>query len=428
MRRIDALVAAMTGSGGPGAAVGVVRRGELIYQGCFGLADVEWRQPVTSDTVFALASLSKPLTAITVVLLARDGLIDLGAAVGDYLPEYAGPGRAALIRHLLTHTSGIPNFLTLPGFRDPGAHLDHTPAGLMEVFAALPLEFPPGTRYGYSNSGYRLLDIIIEKVTGSPFAEVITERVFRPAGMGSAGLLTDRAVIPWRARGYELAADGHLAAARHLSMTITGGAGGLAASLQDMLAFDQAMGEHALVSPPEERQMHAPTPLTGGRTEGYGMGWVLTTYRGTPVVSHAGGVDGFSCFYARFPERDTSLIILSNRSGFPCQHLARRITDEIIDLPSHVASAAIAGPVPAGLAGTYRDSLDVVQLSVTDDRLVISHAGRTYRMIPAGPAVYTEENDPDTRLRVHASGLQPAVITIDYPFTWFTGYRSPDDS
>jgi CubicO group peptidase (beta-lactamase class C family) len=136
----------MTGSGGPGAAVGVVRHGELIYQGCFGLADVEWRQPVTSDTVFALASLSKPLTAITVVLLARDGLIDLDAAVGDYRPDYAGPGRAALIRHLLTHTSGIPNFLTLPGFRDDAAHLDHTPARLMEIFAALPLEFPPGTR------------------------------------------------------------------------------------------------------------------------------------------------------------------------------------------------------------------------------------------------------------------------------------------
>ena len=105
--------------------------------------------PVTPDTVFALASLSKPLTATTVVLLARDGLINLDAAVGDYLPEYAGPGRAALIRHLLTHTSGIPNFLTLPGFRDDAAHLDHTPAGLTEVFAALPLEFPPGSRYGY---------------------------------------------------------------------------------------------------------------------------------------------------------------------------------------------------------------------------------------------------------------------------------------
>ena len=427
MRRIDALVAAMTGSGGPGAAVGVSRRGEMVYQGCFGLADVEWRQPVTPDTVFALASLSKPLTATTVVLLARDGLINLDAAVGDYLPDYAGPGRVALIRHLLTHTSGIPNFLTLPGFRDDAAHLDHTPAGLTEVFAALPLEFPPGTRYGYSNSGYRLLDIIIEKVTGTPFAEVIAERLFRPAGMGSARLLTDRAVIPWRARGYELAADGHLAAARHLSMTIAGGAGGLAASLQDMLAFDQAMREHALVTPPEERRMRTPTPLASGRTEGYGMGWVLSKYQGTPVVSHAGGIDGFSCFYARFPERDTSLIILSNRHAFPCHYLARKITDEILDLPSHVAPATPSGPVPAGLAGTYRDSLDAAQVSVTGDRLVVSHAGRTYRMIPAGPAAYTDENDPGTRLRVHASGLQPAVITIDYPFTWFTGYRSPDD-
>jgi D-alanyl-D-alanine carboxypeptidase len=426
-RRIDALVAAMTGSGGPGAAVAVTCRGEPVYQGCFGLADVEWRQPVSPDTVFALASLSKPFTAITVVLLARDGLIDLDAAVGDYLPEYAGAGRAALIRHLLTHTSGIPNFLNLPGFRDCAAHLDHTPAELMEVFAALPLEFEPGTRYGYSNSGYRLLDIIIEKVTGAPFDEVITERVFRPTGMTGARLLTDRAVIPWRARGYELAADGELSAARHLSMTIAGGAGGLAASLQDMLGFDQAMRGHALLSPQDERQMQAPTPLTSGWTEGYGMGWVLTTYRGTPVISHAGGIDGFSCFYARFPEHDTSLIILSNRHGFPCQHLARKVTDEILDLPRHVAPTPSAGPAPTGLAGTYLDTLDAAQLSVAVDRLIISHAGQNHAMIPAGPTAYIGENDPDTRLRVHASGRQPVAITIDYPFTWFTGYRSPDD-
>jgi CubicO group peptidase (beta-lactamase class C family) len=324
MRRIDALVAAMTGSGGPGAAVGVACRGGLIYQGCFGLADVEWRQPVTPDTVFALASLSKPLTATTVVLLARDGLINLDAAVGDYLPEYAGPGRAALIRHLLTHTSGIPNFLTLPGFRDGAAHLDHTPAGLTEVFAALPLEFPPGTRYGYSNSGYRLLDIIIEKVTGTPFAEVVAERVFRPDHC--------------RRRGRR---------------------GGIVAG-------------HARLRPGDAR----------ART-------------------------GQSARRAADARADT----------------AGERPDEILDLPGHVAPAAPSGPVPAGLAGTYRDSLDAAQLSVTGDRLVVSHAGRAYRMIPSGPARYTDENDPDTRLRVHASALQPAVITIDYPFTWFTGYR-----
>jgi D-alanyl-D-alanine carboxypeptidase len=425
-RRIDALVAAVTGSGGPGAAVAVVRGGREAYRGCFGLAEVEWRQAVAPDTVFALASLSKPFTATTVMLLSGDGLIDIDAPVSAYLPGYPGPGRAASVRHLLTHTSGIPNFVTLPGFRDHAAHLDHTPSQLIEVFADLPLDFAPGSRYGYSNSGYRLLDIIIEAVTGMPFASVLSERLFGPAGMTTARLLTDRAVIARRARGYEVPGDGTIAAAQHLSMTITGGAGGLAASLDDMIAFDQALRDHRLISPELEQQMLSPVRLASGRTEGYGLGWVLTSYRGTPVASHAGGINGFSSFYGRFPDHDTSIIILANRGGFPCHDLARKITDEIAGLPGPTQTAPAPGPIPAALTGTYRDSPAAsMHVSVDGSRLLADHGGSTRTMIPVGAATFTDENDPDIRLRVHAADGNPDAITIDFPFTWFTGYKTP---
>jgi D-alanyl-D-alanine carboxypeptidase len=427
-RRIDALVAAMTGSGGPGAAVAVVRGGQVAYRGCFGLADVEWRQAVAPDTVFALASLSKPFTAMTVMLLSLDGLIDIDAPVSAYLPAYPGPGRVALVRHLLTHTSGIPNFLTLPGFRERAAHLDHTPGELIEVFAGLPLDFEPGSRYGYSNSGYRLLDIITETVTGMPFAEVLTERLFGPAGMTSARLLTDRAVIPWRARGYEVSGDSGIAAAPHLSMSITGGAGGLAASLEDMVAFDQTLRDYRLIGPDLEQQMLTPVRLSSGRTEGYGLGWVLTSYRGTPVASHAGGVDGFSSFYARLPDCDTSIIILANRDGFPCYHLARKVTDEIASMPGPAETAPVPGGIPAALAGTYRDTLASMHVTADGGRLVVEHAGITRTMIPAGPASFTDQNDPDIRLHVHAADGNADAITINFPFTWFTGYKTEDSA
>lgn len=207
-------------------------------------------------------------------------------------------------------------------------------------------------------------------------------------------------------------------------MSVTGGAGGLAASLDDMVAFDRALREHRLASPDLERQMHSPARLSSGRSEGYGLGWVLTRYRGAPVVSHAGGIDGFSSFYARFPGHDASIIILANRDGFSCYRLARAITDLILCLPAHPRPAATPGPVPAGLAGTYRDTLTSAQLAMDGNRLLIEHAGITRQMIPAGHATYIDETDHDIRLHVHTTGRQPAAVTIDYPFTWFTGYRS----
>jgi hypothetical protein len=155
---------------------------------------------------------------------------------------------------------------------------------------------------------------------------VLTERLFRPAGMSTARLLTDRAVIPWRARG-------------------------------------------------------------------------------------------------RFPEHDTSIIILANRDGFPVYRLARRITDEILGLPGPAGPAPAPGPIPAALAGTYRDTLASAQVSAAGDRLRIEHAGVTRTMVPAGPASFTDQEDPEIRLRVHATDGRPDAVTLDFPFTWFTGYR-----
>lgn len=415
MRRVDALMGAMVGSGGPGAAAVLVRGGEVVYQGCFGLADLEWRQPVGPDTVFAIASLTKPFTATVVMSLHRDGLLDLDAPLGTYLPDYPGEGRRATVRHLLTHTSGIPNFLRLPGFGDGAAYVPHTPEDLLAVFAGLPLDFEPGTRYGYSNSGYRLLDLIVERVAAAPFAEVMAERVLEPAGMTSARMLTDQAVIPRRARGYENAGT----AAPHISMTIPGGAGGLAASIEDMVAFDRALREHRLVDEATDLRMRTPQRLASGRPEGYGLGWVLTRYRGTPVVAHNGGLDGFSTLYARFPERDASIVVLSNRDGFPCGRLGLRIADEALGLPAPAERAADAGPVPGELAGTYRDTNGEARLTVEDGRLLLHHGGLTHRMVALGEGRYRAEYDDAPGLRVHDAG----TITVDYPFTWFTGYR-----
>lgn len=419
---LDAALGRFTdGVGDAGIAVALTGGDRPPYVRCHGMAELEWSQPVEPNTVFALASLTKPFTALTVALLARNGLLDLEATVHDYLPAYVGEGRRASLRHLLTHTSGIPNFVTLPGFQDGPAHREHTPDELIAVFAGLPLEFKPGSRYGYSNSGYRLLEVIASTVTRRPFAELLTERVLEPASMTTTRLLNDHDVVPRRARGYATRPDGTSELASHLSMSITGGAGGLAASLEDMVAFDTALRGDVLVDPGLDAFMTTPITLPSGRTEGYGLGWVLTEYRGMPVISHAGGIPGFSSFYGRIPQIDLGIVILSNRLGMDCHTLARSLVDVLAQesSPGPVVEPLDDVPPPVGV---YRDTLSSVEITRESGRLVLDDRQSTRRLVPDGAGCHVDSADPEVRVRVHTDPGQPPAITVDYPFSWFTGY------
>ncbi|MYS19285.1 serine hydrolase [Streptomyces sp. SID4948] len=436
---MDAMVREQVGGGEPGVAVAVTQEGVVVHQGCYGLADVEWRQQVTPDTVFALASLTKPFTALAAVLLARDGALDLDAPLTDYLDGYPDPHGLLRLRHLLTHTSGIPNFVTAPGFLDGPQRLDRSPEQFVGLFAHLPLDFAPGTRYGYSNSGYRLLDLIIERAAGAPFGQVLHDRVLAPAGMSRARMLDNARLVDRRARGYERAdpdspdgrsitgdADGWRNA-DYISATVTGGAGGLGATLEDLIAFDHALRDRLLVDRALEKRLHTPVALADGRTEGYGLGWVLSHYRGTPTVGHAGGIEGFSSYYGRLPEHDTGVIVLSNRGGFDAMGLARRLIDHLLRLPEPAARLATVRHRPERWTGTYTDTVGAsAQLVVHEGDLVLLHGGRRRRMVPLDAATYADPRDPGVLLRCHPAGSWLASITVTHPFTWFTGHRRQD--
>ncbi len=423
---MDALIAGMVGSGEPGVAVSIMEGGRSVYRACHGLADVGWRQPVAADTVFRIASVGKMVTGVTCLVLAREGLLDLEAPIGRYLPEYpAATATRISVRHLLTHTSGIPNFLTQPGWRPSASRLDHTPEQLLAVFADLPLDFAPGSRYGYSNSGYLVLDMIIARVTAQPLDQVLPQRVFQPAGMTDARLLSDADVVARAARGYQRADDRWLNA-EYLSLTIAGSGGGIGATLADMEAFDVAMRDHRLLDPADHARMVTRVQLADGRTEGYGLGCVLTTYRGHTVVSHAGGINGFSSFYGRLPDRDLSVVVLSNRDGFRAATLARGILDAIAELSPAAAASDAHGPIPpppAAWLGTYADTLGRAELTMCDGALLVEKDGASHRFLALAAHQYVDEADPDVHLHLHNAEPDKA-LTISYPFTWFTGYHT----
>ena len=417
------LIAAAIGDSAPGAAVSV-RHGDSVATACHGLADREWLCPVTPTTVFRLASLSKPFTALTVLLLEQDGLIDLDTPVRAYLPDYPRHADAVHIRHLLTHTSGIPNFVMLPGFLDRTARLDHTDETMRALFESLPLEFEPASRYAYSNSGYRLLDMVVAGVTGAPFAEVLAERVFAPAGMTNTRMLTDTAIVAERARGYTPSLDGFVNA-DHISMTIPGGAGGIGSTIEDLQRFERSLFDGTLASAELRDRIFSPVRLTCGRSEGYGFGWVTGAYRGMRTVGHAGGIQGFSTLMVCVPEHDASVIVLANNEAFQCGPVIRTVLDAILPAAPGDGVAAIAGePAPGALAdriGVYRDGVFAIEVTVDGPRLVAAYGNRTYRLRPtAGATRFVAEDDAEVTVTFH----DDAAVTLAYPFDWVTGYRA----
>ena len=411
----------------PGAALAVVRSGVPVLTYCHGMADLEWRQPVTPTTVFRVASLTKPFTALAILLLADEGLLDIDEPIAKYLPDHPDHWQAITIRHLLTHTSGIPNFVLRPGFAGRTSRIDHTDADVRALFATLPLDFEPGSRYGYSNSGYRLLDMIAAEVSGTKFADLLADRVFVPAGMTDSRVLTDADIVPERASGYRRV-EGGFANAPYVSLTVPGGAGGVGSTLADLLRFDAALRHGAFSDVRLHERMFRPVRLNGGRTEGYGLGWALSTYRGRHIKHHAGGIEGFSCLYLRIPEEDASVVMLTNLELFQCAAPARRLIDRMLALPQ-------ADPTPVdlpqsvlnGRTGTYANTTAEFTVTAKPGCLLVTMGDGAHRMRPISETTYVAETDGDLVLRFHDDDPDGAA-TMEFPLWSCTGYRVPSSA
>lgn len=192
---LDAVDAVMAEVEVPGAAVAVVRDGEPLHARGYGFANLEWRGPAGTDTVFRLASLTKSFTATAILLLEAEGRLRLDDRLGQHLPDYPAPGRDVTLRQLLQHSSGIPNYTALPGLYQDFAVKDHTPAELFAQFRDLPLDFLPGTDFRYSNSGYALLGGVIEACAGVAYADFLQARIFAPLGMTATRYLGNDPVV-----------------------------------------------------------------------------------------------------------------------------------------------------------------------------------------------------------------------------------------
>jgi CubicO group peptidase (beta-lactamase class C family) len=292
----------------PGVSVAVLRGGRLLLARGYGYANLEHRVPATDSTVYQSGSLGKQFTAALVLQLADSGALGLDVPIRRYLPE--GPPRWDLVtvRHLLTHTSGIPDYT------DSVVDLrrDYTEDELVRLAAGLPPGFEPGRRWSYSNTGYVLLGAIIHRVTGRFYGDLLRERVFGPLGMRTARVISEADIVPNRADGYRLVND----SVKHqewVSPTLnTTADGSLYLTVRDLAAWVVGLDARRVLSDQDLAQAWSPARLRDGGTYPYGFGWMLDPLRGAPQVGHTGSWQGFRSSLARFPRSQLTVIVLAN--------------------------------------------------------------------------------------------------------------------
>ena len=340
----------------PGIAAIVVRDGEVLFRAAYGMADLENGLALTPSNVFGLGSITKQFTAAGIMLLAEEGKLSLDDPIIKYLPEYPTHGYEITIHHLLTHTSGLMDYLRVPGWIEENARKQLTPDALIETFKAAPMKFAPGTRYSYSNSGYALASVIIEKVSGQDYATFMQERIFKPLGLDATFYGDHLKLIPNRARGYVRTPDG-FQNADFLDMSGPYGAGALLSTVDDLATWFRALATGRLVSPESYSAMTAPPNLPGGAKTNYAYGIARGQLRGRTTHEHGGSIFGFNTYAIWLPEEKIYVAVLRNMNGAKLHHgyVVRKLAAlALADPYTDLTSIDVDPEILAGYAGTYQ--------------------------------------------------------------------------
>jgi D-alanyl-D-alanine carboxypeptidase len=315
----------------PGLSLAIIRDGRVIKAQGYGFANLELKTPARKGTAYEIGSNTKQFTAAAIMMLVEEGKVHLEDPITKYFPEAPEAWRGITIRHLLTHTSGIQNHVAVPHWLDifrTNLAFETTPPrdDLLKMFFKLPLEFQPGETWAYDNTGYYLLGIIIEKVSGKSYWEFLKERIFKPLNMAATRSTDPQPIIPNRASGYEWKND-HFENRPILLPAIAFSAGSLLSTVEDMAKWDEALSSNKFLKKSSLDQMwmaaiiknHDVAPFN------YGFGWFIDNYHGHGLVQHSGGTPGFSSVIYRFIDDKLTIIILTNH--------ADRIVDQLaIDL------------------------------------------------------------------------------------------------
>ncbi|RZJ41838.1 MAG: serine hydrolase [Brevundimonas sp.] len=387
----------------------VARGDEVLLDQGYGLANREWNIPNAGDTKFRLGSVTKQFTAVAIMLLREDGKVDLDAPVKTWLPDAPATWDSITVRHLLAHTSGIADFTRDADFEA----LNTRPATLEQLIARFrdrPLDFQPGERWSYSNSGYILLTAIIEKASGQSYTDFVTARLLQPLGMTDSGYDTHAALLPRRASGYT-PVEGGFINADYTDMTIPRGAGGLYSTTRDLLKWEQGLFGGRVLRP------ESLTLLTTPVRNDYAFGVDVREQDGHRIVSHSGGIQGFNTVLSRDVDAGLTVVVLGNlngpgpdKLGLDLMTLAQGGTVTLASERQVVTLSAEALQTYAGvypIAPTF-----ALTVSVVDGKLMVQATGQgALEMLAEGPdAFFLRDVDARVTFNRDAAGAITGLV------------------
>ncbi len=311
----------------PGAVVLAAKDGKAVFKQAFGMADTEKQLALTSDHSLAVGSLTKQFTAMAVMILEEQGKLSLSDNISEHLPG-AEQYKEITLHHLLTHTSGIKDYFLIDEWRNDLSQ-DLSPQQTLEIIKGTELEFNPGEKVKYSNSGYHLLGMIAERVSGSTLNDFIRKNILLPAGMTATGFIDGTDGLMPTARGYEKKA-GLLVEAAPVSKTRFYASGSLITTVDDLLKWDEILYSEKLVKKETLKKYFSPFVLNNRDTSANGCGWEVIDYQGLKIFGHGGGINGYVCQVYRVPEEHLYVAVLSNLVDRNSKHPLTRTAREIL--------------------------------------------------------------------------------------------------
>lgn len=314
VKALDAAASAIFKDGEPGAAILVLKDGKPILRKGYGLADVDKKQPIQAGDVFRIGSITKQFTAVAIMMLEEEGKLSVKDEITRFIPDYPTQGKKITVEHLLTHTSGIQSYTDMASFRSV-MQKDLKPMEMVDFFKNEPMQFAPGERYVYNNSGYFLLGVIIEKVSGMSYAEFVARRIFEPLEMRDTAFEGhERTGGGKRIAGYAFRSPTFVPAPP-MSMSLPYAAGSLVSTVDDLAKWNAAIEAGRLLKADTWTRVFTPYTLNNGKKIAYAYGWTVRKLRGEPAIEHGGAINGFVSQAIRLPQSKVFVVVLMNAIG-----------------------------------------------------------------------------------------------------------------
>lgn len=352
----------------------VAKGGKILFEKGYGMANIELDVPNTPDTKFRLGSITKQFTATSIMQLQEQGKLSVNDLACKYVDGCPDPWKTITIHQLLTHTSGIPSYTSAEFMKAP-EHV-RTPLKPVEVLMLTkdkPLEFEPGSKWNYDNSGYIFLGVIIEKVSGEKYADYLKKHIFGPLDMQNSGYDDTKSIVKNRASGYQPGPDG-LVNSDYIDMSLPYAAGSLYSTVRDLYRWDRALYTEKVISKASMQKMFTE------EKNNYGYGWSLGPMVNHKQIGHGGGIFGFVTYIARFPDDDAFVVVLSNsvagNSQGVASALAGTLFGEKVDLPGEKKAISLDSKILDRYAGVYQVGPMTVTVTNEDGHLMVQPKGQ----------------------------------------------------